>query len=57
MKFSRVLGGVGVALGVVVANKAIRPENYERNEAERKAKEAAKAAKAASAAASAKPAA
>ena len=27
--------------------KAIRPENYERNEAERKAKEAAKAAKAA----------
>ena len=31
--------------------KSIRPENYERNEAERKAKEAAKAAKAAGAAA------
>ncbi len=36
--------------------KAIRPENYERNEAERKAKEAAKAAKAAGAATPATPA-
>jgi hypothetical protein len=35
--------------------KSIRPENYERNEAERKAKEAAKAAKEAAKAAAAPP--
>src|SRR5512145_1864060 len=49
--YSRNVYGMEKLLKPASYYKSIRPENYERNEAERKAKEAAKAAKAAGAAA------